>query len=107
MRAVHRKSWLLAIPVIAFLNTAALTHTKQQTIQGAVINSITGKQIENAYLSIVPGEEEALTNSKGVFSIATWQQLPITLVVEHSSYKKKKISIKDASQYQQIKLEPK
>jgi hypothetical protein len=72
-----------------------------------VKNSATDKTIENVYIYITSGEEEALSNNKGTFTISTWQDLPVTLVIEHPTYKQKKVRITDASQHQVIKLEPK
>jgi len=106
MKSPHHKNWLIAIPVLIF-NTSEIFPARPYTIEGSVTNRNTGKQIENVYVYIVSGEEEALTNQKGVFTISTWQELPVTLVIEHPTYKQKKIRITDASQYQVIKLEPK
>jgi len=55
----------------------------------------------------VSGEEEALSGKDGVFTISTWQQLPVTLVIEHPRYRSKKISINDPSKKTVIKLDPK
>jgi hypothetical protein len=106
MKSANHKSWLIALPVLIF-NTSEIFPGRPSTIEGAITNSTTGKQIENAYVYIVSGEEEALTNAKGVFTISTWQQLPVTLIVEHPTFKQKKIRVIDASQYQLIKLDPK
>lgn len=106
MRAPYQKSWLIAIPAL-ILNTSEIYPERPHTIEGLITNKITGKQLENVYIYIVSGEEEALTNQKGVFTIATWQDLPVTLIIEHPTYKQKRIRITDASQYQVIKLEPK
>jgi hypothetical protein len=106
MKSPNHKSWLIALPVLIF-NTSEIFPGRPYTIEGAITNSTTGKNIENAYVYIVSGEEEALTNAKGVFTISTWQQLPVTLIVEHPTFKQKKIRVADASQYQLIKLDPK
>lgn len=106
MKRTPRNSWLIALPAF-ILHTSEIYPDRPHTITGAVKNSTTDKYIENVYIYITSGEEEALSNNKGVFTISTWQPLPVTLVIEHPVYKQKKIRITDATQYQVIKLEPK
>jgi hypothetical protein len=106
MKSSYHKSWLIAIPAL-ILNTSQIFPERPYRIEGSVTNKSTGKQLENVYIYIVSGEEEALTNQRGVFTISTWQELPVTLIIEHPTYKQKKVRITDASQYQVIKLEPK
>jgi hypothetical protein len=106
MNRTYRNSWLIALPAF-ILHTSEIYPARPSTIEGAVKNSTTGKYIENVYIYITSGEEEALSNHKGAFTISTWQDLPVTLVIEHPVYKKQKIRITDASQYQLIKLDPK
>jgi hypothetical protein len=105
MNSTHCSSWLIALPALIF-HTSAFT-AKPLTIEGAVKNSATGKSIENVYIYITSGEEEALSNNKGTFTISTWQELPVTLVIEHPVYRQQKVRITNASQYQLIKLDPK
>jgi len=81
--------------------------SKPVKIEGNIIHSLNGKQVENAYVYIVSGEEEALSGKDGVFTISTWQQFPVTLVIEHPKYRSQKISIKDANKRMIIKLDPK
>ena len=106
-------AWIAYIAIAGWLRCQPLFCIHQkftrngQTIVGAVKNSATDKYIENVYIYITSGEEEALSNNKGAFTISTWQDLPVTLVIEHPIYKQKKIRITDASQYQLIKLDPK
>lgn len=106
MNRIHRNSRLIALPAY-FLLTSAIVPERPYAIAGAVTNSASGKYIENVYIYITSGEEEALSNNKGAFTISTWQELPVTLVVEHPVYKKQKVRITNASQYQLIKLHPK
>lgn len=106
MNRLHRNSWLIAIPVF-ILNTSEIYPARPYKITGIIKNSTTDKSIENAYIYIVSGEEETLTNNKGAFTISTWQELPVNLIIEHPTYKTRKIRITDATEYQQIKLEPK
>lgn len=106
MNRIYLNSWLVVLPVLIF-NTSEIFPARPYTIEGTIKSNNNGKYIENAYIYIVSGEEEALTNRKGVFTISTWQELPVTLVIEHPSFKQKKIRITDASQYQVVHLEPK
>ena len=63
------------------------------TIAGTVLHQKDQKPLENAYLYIIPGEEEAVTDKKGKFLITTWHPFPVTIVVEHRHCKKKKLKI--------------
>jgi hypothetical protein len=106
MLTPYRHSWLIALPALIF-NTSEIYPGHPQTIQGTITNSSTGKTVDKVYIYIISGEEEALTDTKGIFSIATWQDLPVTLIIEHPVFKKKRLRISDASQHQFITLEPK
>lgn len=99
-------NWLIALPALIF-STSEIYPAKPATIHGNIVHSVTGKSIENAYIYIVSGEEESLSDKEGAFTISTWQQLPVTLVIEHPQFKSKKVSAKDASKKQLIRLEPK
>ncbi len=106
MKSLPAYQWLVAVPALIF-STTEIYPGKPAEISGQIIHTDTGQRIENAYVYIVSGEEESLSDKNGKFSITTWQQLPVTLVIEHPQYKKKKVRTSDASQKQVIKLEPK
>jgi hypothetical protein len=106
MRSASAYSWLIALPAL-IMDPSAIFPSKPVKIEGNVIHSLNGRQVENAYIYIVSGEEEALTGKDGIFTISTWQQLPVTLVIEHPKYRSKQISIKDPSKRTVIKLDPK
>jgi hypothetical protein len=106
MKPTSAYTWLLAVPAL-IMSPSEIFPSKPVKIEGNVIHSLNGKQVENAYIYIVSGEEEALTGKDGVFTISTWQQLPVTLVVEHPKYRSQKISIKDPAKKTVIKLDPK
>lgn len=99
-------SWLIAVPALIF-NTSEIYPGQPAIFQGSVVHGVTGKGVENAYVYIVSGEEESLSGKDGNFSISTWQELPVTLVIEHPQFKTKKIVTKDTSKKQVIKLDPK
>lgn len=105
MKSSPAYQWLIAVPALIF-STTEIYPGKPAEISGHLVNE-TGQRIENAYVYIVSGEEESLSDKNGKFSITTWQQLPVTLVIEHPQYKKKTVRTSDASQKQVIKLEPK
>lgn len=106
MKSTSAYSWLIAVPAL-IMNPSEIYPSKPVKIEGNVIHSQNGKQVENAYIYIISGEEEALSGKDGLFSISTWQQLPVTLVIEHPKYKPKQISIKDPGQKALIRLDPK
>lgn len=99
-------SWLIAVPALIF-STTEIYPARPATIRGSIVHGTTGKSIENAYVYIVSGEEESLSDKEGGFAISTWQELPVTLVIEHPLYKRKKVSAQDAAKKQLITLEPK
>lgn len=104
MKSTSAYSWLIAVP--AFITSpSAVYPSRPVKIEGSIVHNLNGKQVENAYVYIVSGEEEALSGKDGIFTISTWQQLPVTLIVEHPKYKSKQISIKDPAQKTTIRLD--
>ncbi|WP_315817415.1 hypothetical protein [Paraflavitalea speifideaquila] len=106
MKSTSAFSWFIAVPAL-IMNPSDIFPSKPVKIEGNIIHSLNGRQVENAYVYIVSGEEEALSGKDGVFVISTWQQLPVTLVIEHPKYRSQKVSIKDPSKKTTIKLDPK
>jgi len=90
-----------------FVNTTAIPPEHPAEIKGRIIQSKSGNSVENAYLYIVPGEEEALTDKDGQFDIGTSQPFPVTLVVEHPYYKQKRIIIRSQQEKPLISLDKK
>ena len=99
-------NWLIAVPALIF-STTEIFPAKPVYIQGKIVQKSTGRAIENAYVYIVSGEEEALTEKDGSFKVTTWQDLPVTLIIEHPHYKVQKIKVSDSTQTRLILLEPK
>lgn len=106
MKPLPAYQWLIAVPALIF-STSEIYPGKPAEISGQIIHNETGQRIENAYIYIVSGEEEGLSDKNGRFTITTWQQLPVTIVIEHPNFRKKKVRTTDASEKQVIKLEPK
>jgi hypothetical protein len=63
------------------------------TISGTVMHEKDQKPLENTYLYVISGEEEAVTDKKGKFLITTWQSFPVTVIVVHHHCKKKELKI--------------
>ena len=93
-------SALLLINPLSNKNAYTFTHQ----IKGTIISADTKQPITNAYVYIVKGEEEALTNSKGEFTITTAEQLPFSLTVIHKDFKESKYKISNSSQSVKIIL---
>jgi hypothetical protein len=91
---------LSAILLINPLNKHALTFTHQ--IKGTVISADTKQPVTNAYVYIIKGEEEALTNAKGEFTITTAEQIPFSLTVIHKDFRESKYKINNS--YQAVKI---
>lgn len=88
------------IPAAAFLfpllvltgYTPAIT-LQTKVVEGTVISERNHKPVANAHVYIVHGEEEALTNAKGEFSIETVQKFPLILTVDQQQHEKTRITI--------------
>ena len=69
-------------------NTAFHTAHNSYTCQVKGVVVAENKQpVANAYLYIVKGEEEALTNAKGEFTITSNEKMPISLTIVHKDFK--------------------
>jgi hypothetical protein len=109
MRLFLLNSLLIAVPVFV-LDSAAMKpapSVASVTVEGVVVNHSNSQPVSNIYLYIVKGEEEALTDDKGRFSITTWQSLPVTLTVDHIKYKRTTLVVKEPGKKQLIRLEVK
>lgn len=104
MKLLLSYSSLIAIAII-ILSSTSKSPDQPVTITGSIIQNASNERIENAYLYVVPGEEETLSAKDGSFSLATWKSLPVTLVAEHPKFKRTKVTVTDASQKQLIKLD--
>jgi hypothetical protein len=82
-------------------------HRLTQQIKGTVISADTKQPVTNAYLYIIKGEEEALTNAKGEFIITTSEKTPVVLTVIHKDFKELKVKMNTGAQTVKIILERK
>jgi len=62
-------------------------------VSGIVISEETKLPIDKAYLYVVKGEEEAITDVKGIFRFTTWQDKPVKVFVSHNNYKSRVITL--------------
>jgi len=90
MKSTPAYPWLIAFPALIF-STTEIYPGKPEKISGQILHQETGQRIDK----------------NGQFSITTWQQLPVTLVIEHPNFKKKRVTTTQPLQKQVIKLEPK
>jgi hypothetical protein len=65
-------------------------------LKGIVVDAGTGLPVDKAYLYIVKGEEETLSNNKGEFTLTSWQQVPLQVTVIHRDFKRKEIKVLSA-----------
>lgn len=66
-------------------------------IKGKIVAQPLNRPVHEAYIYVTIGEEEAITDNDGNFTIKTWQSLPLTCIVEHKDFNKKKISVNDST----------
>jgi len=92
MTSILKSTFCILFPAMIIGNSQHYSGTVA-TIAGTVLHQKDQKPLENIYLYIIPGEEEAVTDKKGEFLITTWQSFPVTIVVEHHQYKKKQLKI--------------
>jgi hypothetical protein len=74
-------------------------------VKGVVVSGPDKKPVAKAYVVVVPGEEEALTDANGNFTLRTWQSLPVTLTVQHTNYQTRKVQVSDTQHTQLIQLD--
>jgi hypothetical protein len=82
--------WLF-VPAAIFL-ILSFSPSSEKIIQGRILAS-TNQGVLDAYVYVIPGEEETLSVKDGKFSLKTWQPLPLRIIVEHGDFEKKEIAI--------------
>ena len=99
-----------SVLILAFFISSSFTHKANKftlQIRGVVIAADTKQPIANAYLYIVKGEEEVLTNSKGEFSLTTSEKIPCTVTVIHKDFKQYKLNVDNHALYFKVVLQRK
>jgi hypothetical protein len=99
----------MILSMLLFINSPVNKHMHNSTqqIKGIVISADTKEPVTNAYLYIIKGEEEALTNAKGEFTITTSEKTPLMLTVIHKDFKELKVKMNAGSQPLKIILQRK
>jgi hypothetical protein len=87
MRALLIRYFLLTILTVSVM-AFGRSHAQPNAvlIKGKVINESTGKPIGDVHVFIVDGEEEALTNAQGEFTIRSWQKGPFKVTAEKAGH---------------------
>jgi protocatechuate 3,4-dioxygenase beta subunit len=102
---ITRNSILLAPLFFILFGYSASLHNDVQVVEGTVVGDKGGKPVANAHVYIIDGEEEALTNARGEFSIRTAQKFPLRVTAEHKDHQKASVVISNAGQKQVIRLQ--
>lgn len=92
---------LLSVMILSFTD---MVHVVPSVLKGTVVSGLNKKPVVRAYVTAVSGEEEALTDAEGNFTLRTWQSLPVTITIQHSDYATSKLVIADTSHAQLIQL---
>ena len=99
-------SLILILPAMLLSYTDYLT-TGPLQLEGVVTDAISGKPVNKAYLYVSKGNEEILTNEKGEFKLNTWQELPVSLTIEHHDYLIEQVKISGDTKSLKIRLKRK
>ncbi|MFT3747007.1 MAG: hypothetical protein QM768_01775 [Agriterribacter sp.] len=92
------KALLLIISfAIASFSWHSYGNVSPAIIQGKVVAKQSNVPVQQAYIHITAGEEEAITAKDGSFAFKTWQSLPVECIIEHKDFIKKKITITDTN----------
>ncbi len=97
----------IMICVLPLLRNDTPPAVNMQVIEGTVLSDASGKPVPNAHTYVVDGEEEALTNDKGMFRIQTTKSTPLVLTVEHWKFEKLRVTVYDTKTKLGIRLKPK
>ncbi|MCU7552682.1 carboxypeptidase-like regulatory domain-containing protein [Chitinophagaceae bacterium LB-8] len=74
------------------------------TLNGIVVDKVSGKPLPDIYLYTVKGEEEAITNQRGEFKLITWKKLPVVLHVRNVGKEYIQVKVTDPSEKIVVKL---
>ncbi len=97
-------SFSIATLIVANYDTANPLPVGAHVIEGVVQDKESGKLLKDVYLYTIQGEEEALTNGKGVFKLTTYQGFPVTLNVQDRDYQKQQLIIAAEGQKVTVQL---
>lgn len=95
----------ILLPVLFLFFQQQVKHTgTAQVIEGNIVSERTNKPIARAYVYLVEGEEEAMTDANGYFRIETWKKFPVELTVKYLNQPALKVNVSDPSRRQLIRL---
>ncbi len=96
---------VLLLGTCMILSFTDMIHVVPAELKGVVVSGADKKPVAKAYIVAVSGEEEALTDADGNFTLRTWQSFPVTLVVQRDGYQTRKVLVADTLQRQLIQLD--
>jgi hypothetical protein len=73
------------------------------TVEGIVKDESSGEPLKNVHVYTVKGEEEAITDSKGVFRFQSWHQ-SVVVAAEVKHYQRKEVRLSLPASKQTILL---
>ena len=97
----NKKHYFLLIGLALF----SMQVVAQTTIQGVVVDNLTGENLPGANVVVEGTGKGSSTDLSGNFSITTDQELPVTLVVTYVGYVQASVSVSDASSSIRIGLD--
>ncbi len=105
---MHMVKFLVTISTVLLMIfcSAEIVNFLPATLKGKVVDSRSGKPVEAVHVYITKGEEEVFSSGKGEFLLKTWQQLPVTITVEHRRYKQQTVRIASENDRLTISLIP-
>ncbi|MFT3750418.1 MAG: hypothetical protein QM768_19035 [Agriterribacter sp.] len=105
MRSIVRNIFWILLPTAMLANNAKHLQ-KPAVISGRVLQKNLAP-VGKCYLFIISGEEEAISDKDGKFTITTWQPFPLTIHAAHAQFKKQDIKIDKPAKDIIVTLEPK
>ncbi len=97
---------LLSAALVNFCSKGSRVLSGPVVIQGTVVDSHSGQPLSKAYLYIISGEEEAMTDAAGRFSISTWQPFPVTVTATYPGYVKTGVRVENKDTRPTIRMVP-
>ncbi|MBE7170780.1 MAG: carboxypeptidase regulatory-like domain-containing protein [Williamsia sp.] len=73
-------------------------------LEGVVQDKVSGQPLKAVHVFTVKGEEEAVTNEKGVFRFQSWKET-VVLTAESPGYQKKQVQLTLPAPKQTVLLE--
>lgn len=84
---------IIALTGLLHFTGAAQEKKGPSLIRGIVQDAATREPLPNMHVYIIKGEEEAITDSRGNFSIRSWQSFPLRIQATGKGYVLKEIQV--------------